>query len=308
MLSRKCGVYLITSPSKGRYVGSSKSLTKRFNRYKNYGCKNQPAILSSLKKYGFENHKVKVLMYCEEKELFFWERVFGDMYLASAEFPNGLNITLPGYGDVPQVRSKEFRQRVSEIQKKRFEDPEERRKVSERTKIALAGKKDLLSSIQKKKFEDPEQRRLMSERRKNYYKKNPDALNKMSEDAKQRFKNNPNLKEKCLSGLRKYYEENPDKKSNGLKVWRQENPNYAKEISEKLKKTYKENPELRKKASEKSKLQFANPENNVRSKKVINIETGEKFSCIRVLAERLGRKAETVSKWIRNNKIPYKYV
>lgn len=310
MLSRKCGVYLITSPSKGRYVGSSKSLTKRFNRYKNYGCKNQPAILSSLKKYGFENHKVKVLMYCEEKDLLFWERVFGDMYLASAEFPNGLNITLPGYGDVPQVRSKEFRQRVSEMQKKRFEDPEERKKISERTKIALAGKKELLSSIQKKKFEDPEQRRLMSERRKNYYKRNPDALNKMSEDAKQRFKENPALKDKCMSGIKKYYEENPGIRSINAKKIHVDNPKLGKSHSERLKNFYNQNPEYKKRASERSKLQFANPENHHASKKVINIETGETFPCVKYLAKYLGLPRQTVSNWLKGiskNKTPYRY-
>lgn len=310
MLSAKCGVYLITSPTKGRYVGSSKSLTKRFNRYKNYSCKNQPAILASLIRHRFENHKVKVLMYCEEKELFFWERVFGDLYLASVEFPNGLNITLPGYDDVPQVRSKEFRQRVSEIQKKRFQDPEERKKISEKTKLALADKKELLSLIQKKKFEDPEQRRLMSERRKNYYKRNPDALKKMSEDAKQRFKDNPEFKDKVMSGIKKYYEENPGIRSLKAKQRHINNPGLGKEHSKRLKDFYNQNPEYRKKASERSRLQFANPENHHASRKVINIETGETFPCVKSLAKHLNKPRQTVSNWLKGiceNKTPYRY-
>lgn len=306
MLNNDCGIYLIVSPTNKRYVGSSKSLKKRFNRYKNYSCSRQCAILSSLLKYKFENHKLNVLFYCEEKELLFWERVFGDLYLASADFENGLNITLPGYDDIPQLRTKEFRQRVSDIQKKRFLNPDEREKVSQRTKLALAGKKDIIRAAQKKRYENPEQRQIRSKTRKDYYKKNPDAIVKMSQDAKKRFDTNPELKEKCVTALNKYYQENPNIRSERMKLWHKTNPKF-KNQSVRLKEYYNNNPEAKLKASEKSKLQFANPENNPRSKKVVNTETGEMFSCIKLLAKHLSKKPETVTKWIKNNKIPYRY-
>ena len=305
-----CGVYLIVSPSNGRYVGSSKSLKKRFNRYKNYSCSRQSAILASLKKYGYKKHKVKVLMYCDEQELFFWERVFGDMYLALAEHPNGLNLTLPGYDDVPQVRSEEFKKRVSEIQKKRFEDPEQRKNVSTRSKKALADPsvRKKMSETHKKRFENPDERKKRSEVRKAYYKNNPEAINKLSEIAKE-AQSRPEVREKCQSALNRYYAENPNIRSERMKEWHKTNPKF-KNQGQKLKETYKNNPELRKRASEKSKLQFANPENNVRSKKVINIETGETFPCINYLAKHLNKGSSTVSRWLKNESInptPYRY-
>ena len=309
MLNENCGVYLIISPSNGRYVGSSKSLKKRFSRYKNYSCSRQSAILASLKKYGYENHKVKVLMYCEEKELYFWERVFGDIYLALAEHPNGLNLTLPGYEDVPQVRSEEFKKRVSEIQKKRFENSEQRNNISIKSKKALENPevRKKISDSQKKRFANPEKKAAYIEQRKDYYKNNTDAINRLSEIAKEANKNSE-IKEKRLSGLRKYYLENPNIRSERMKEWHKTNPNY-KNQGQKLKENYKNNLELKKILSEKAKIQFANPENNVRSKKVINIETGEIFSCINYLAKKLGKNRKTVSKWLNNqsNQSPYRY-
>jgi group I intron endonuclease len=223
-LNNNCGVYLIVSPSNGRYVGSSKSLKKRFNRYKNYSCSKQSAILASLKKYGYENHKIKILMYCEESELLFWERVFGDIYLASTNFKNGLTITLPGYNDVPQVRSEDFKKRVSKTQKKRFEKKKEREKTSKTTKNALSKIKDKISIAQKKRYECQEQRDIRSKTRIEYYKNNPEVIMKMSEDTKKRMKNNQELKERCLSGFKKYYEENPNIRSERMKKWHKENP------------------------------------------------------------------------------------
>lgn len=305
-----CGVYLIVSPSNGRYVGSSKSLKKRFNRYKNYSCSRQPAILASLKKYGYENHKVKVLMYCEEKELYFWERVFGDIYLALAEHPNGLNLTLPGYDDVPQVRSEEFRKRVSEIQKKRFENPEERKNVSTKSKKALAdlSVRKKMSETHKKRFENLDERKKRSEVRKAYYKNNPEAINKLSKIAKE-AQSRPEVRKKCQAALNRYYAENPNIRSERMKEWHKTNPNF-KNQGQKLKETYKNNPELKKILSEKAKLQFANPENHPSSRRVINIETGEKFPCVKSLAEYLRRPRQTVRNWLQGiskNPTPYRY-
>lgn len=205
-----CGVYLIISPSNGRYVGSSKSLNKRFNRYKNYSCSRQSAILASLKKYGYENHIFKVLMYCDESELLFWERVFGDIYLSSASFKNGLNITLPGYDDIPQHRTQEFKDRVSVKQKERFSNINERIKTSESTKKGFTKEvKERLSMVHKKRFENKELREQRSQVRKQYYIDNPSAKIKASEITKKIMSERPELKEKARQTFKKYYEENP---------------------------------------------------------------------------------------------------
>lgn len=210
-MNENCGVYIIINPNNKRYVGSSKSLNKRFNRYKNYSCSRQSAILASLKKYGHENHKFKILINCEEKDLLFWERVFGDIYLSSANFPNGLNITLPGYNDVPQVRADEFKKRVSDIQKNRFSNPEERIKTSLATKNGFTDEvKRKMSDLHKKRFENIELRKQRSSVRKEYYQKNPEARIRASEITKKNIEKNPNLRKIAADTFKKYYEQNPE--------------------------------------------------------------------------------------------------
>jgi hypothetical protein len=84
----------------------------------------------------------------------------------------------------------------------------------------------------------------------------------------------------------------------------------AQRKSKKLKEFYKNNPEYKKAASEKAKLQFSNPANHYASKKIINIETGETFSCAKELAKHLNKPAGTVRNWLRGdskNKTSYRY-
>lgn len=208
---KNCGVYLIISPTNGRYVGSSKSLKKRINRYKNHSCSRQSAIKASLDKYGYENHALKILYYCDEAELLFWERIFGDLYLSSAQFKNGLNITLPGYGDIPQIRSEEFRKRVSDIQKLRFQDPEQRRRTSEATKAGFTEEvKIKMSELHTKRFEDETLRKNRSDVRKKYFANNPYAKISASEITKRIMSERPELRRLAKETFAKYYADNPE--------------------------------------------------------------------------------------------------
>lgn len=312
-LNKNCGVYLIISPSGGRYVGSSKSINKRWNRYKNYSCSHQSAILSSLKKYGVESHKFKMLYYCPESELLFWERVFGDIYLASAEFSNGLNITLPGYDDVPQIRTKEFRDRVSVIQKERFKNEEQRKIVGQKSKEALNRPeiKAKLSLIHKKRFENPELRQQRSKIRKAYYDRVPEAKLAASLKTKENLASNPDLKKKAIDALTKYRADNPTAHGELMKQRYLKNPELSKINSDRLRQYYIDHPEARQLASEKSKKQFENPENNVRCKKVINIKTGEIFISAKIVAKKLGLPYTTFLNKLRGitkNDTPYKYL
>jgi group I intron endonuclease len=210
-MDNNCGVYLIISPSNGRYVGSSTNVMKRWNRYKNYSCSRQSAILASLKKYGYENHKFVFLFGCKREERLFWERIFGDMYLALADFPNGLNLTLPSYEEVPQVRSAEFRQRVSDIQKKRFEDAAQRLNTAVATKKGFTEEvKKKMSELHKKRYENPELCKHRSEVRKRFYKNNPEAREEVGARSKQLMERRPELRDKARDTFTKYYAEHPE--------------------------------------------------------------------------------------------------
>jgi group I intron endonuclease len=304
------GIYLIVNPNGKRYVGSSVNLTRRLSRYKNLSCKNQPAIYSSLKKYGYENHKVKILMHCDREDLLFWERAFGDMYLSLADFDNGLNIQLPGYDDKPRIMSEEQKKKISEQQKNRFLSEDERKRTSKSTKKGFTEEvKRKLSETHKKRFENPELRKKRSEDRKNYYIKNPEARLVAAEKTKQVYLNNPELREKSNNALKKFREENPNYHSELMKKKYLENPELAKNSSIRNKQYYIDNPEARKKASERTKLQLANGHPN--SKKIINTDTNEIFENINFLIPILGKCKNTIRKWLSNeslNPTTYKYL
>lgn len=272
-MDNNCGVYIVISPSKGRYIGSSKNLKKRFNRYKNLSCHNQYALISSFKKYGFDNHIIKVLIYCEEKELLFWERIFGDLYLSLADFKNGLNIRLPGYGEIPQSLTEEMRKRIKEGCRKRWAKTEEREKTSQRAKIALQSK-DLRDRLRESAINqwDEKARNKKSEERKKYYQDNPQLKEQYSKKIKEYRSNNPEVANRCNSALVNYYKNNPSARS------------------------------------EQAKRRFKNNPNHPTATKVINIETNQIFSSIESLAKILGVTGTTVTNRIKSKKyFPYQF-
>lgn len=68
-----CGIYCITNTINGkRYVGQSTNLRKRTNTYNN-GVFHNNHLKSSVKKYGWGNFTLKVLIYCEEDQLDYYE-------------------------------------------------------------------------------------------------------------------------------------------------------------------------------------------------------------------------------------------
>jgi len=56
------GIYKITNPKNSVYIGQSWILEKRLADYKYASrCKSQPGIYRSLKKYGYEFHKIEII-------------------------------------------------------------------------------------------------------------------------------------------------------------------------------------------------------------------------------------------------------
>ena len=54
-------IYKITSPTNKIYIGQTWNLKKRVYQYSKIKCKTQPKLYASLKKYGWENHILKVV-------------------------------------------------------------------------------------------------------------------------------------------------------------------------------------------------------------------------------------------------------
>ena len=94
-LSPMIGIYKITNPNGKVYIGKSIDIEKRYYQYKKGHAKNQTALYRSLKKYGWDSHKVEVLKECTEDQLNTLEKYYINYY-DSVE--NGLNLTYGGDG------------------------------------------------------------------------------------------------------------------------------------------------------------------------------------------------------------------
>jgi len=105
------GVYKITSPSKKIYIGSSIDIQKRIKYYNSISCKGQTKLYNSIKKYGWINHNLEILIECEADKLYSLERYYGDLYDVLSN--NGLNLILPKNNEIKIGVSEETRIKMS---------------------------------------------------------------------------------------------------------------------------------------------------------------------------------------------------
>lgn len=93
-------IYKIINPSGKIYVGKTYDLRKRINCHKCSAKKDKNIILyNSIKKYGWENHKLEVIENLEDELLndreIYWINKLGTY---KQENPNGMNMTMGGDG------------------------------------------------------------------------------------------------------------------------------------------------------------------------------------------------------------------
>ena len=111
-MDKICGIYKITSPSNKVYIGSSRNIHKRWLAYKNCS-KSQHKLFDSINNYGIEIHQFEVILECELKDLFYFERCFQEIY-NSIEY--GLNCVYVNTDEKPLVISEEVRKKMSNSQ------------------------------------------------------------------------------------------------------------------------------------------------------------------------------------------------
>jgi len=115
-------IYKITSPSGRVYIGKSYNFTNRLNQYKNGSHKNQPIIYRSIKKYGFNNHKIDVIDRFNSDKIFaagkerFWIRSYMSNICKYPNF-NGMNMTDGGEGTLGIKLSDERKKAISVFNK-----------------------------------------------------------------------------------------------------------------------------------------------------------------------------------------------
>lgn len=112
-----CGIYKITSPSGGIYIGQSIDIKSRERSYKNIKLKSQFILYNSIKKYGWENHKLDVIHECLREELNQWEIYYIKQY-DTFETKHGMNLT--SGGGAATEYSKEARERMSLAQRSKI--------------------------------------------------------------------------------------------------------------------------------------------------------------------------------------------
>ncbi len=71
-----CGIYKITNPKGSIYIGQSQNIEKRWYRYRNTTCHDQPRLYNSLIKYGADNHFFEILCHCTKEELSSLEKYY----------------------------------------------------------------------------------------------------------------------------------------------------------------------------------------------------------------------------------------
>lgn len=131
------GIYKITNPKERIYVGQSVDVQQRLKNYKYLtNCKNQIQLYNSIKKYGWNQHKVEILEECSSEELNERERYWQDFYNVITK--SGMNCRLTSTLDKTGKNSEEsnIKRALTMQGKNRGPRPD----VSERNRVVHKGK------------------------------------------------------------------------------------------------------------------------------------------------------------------------
>lgn len=123
------GIYKITNPNGRVYIGQSVNIEKRLLEYKKIRCPYQYRLLSSLKKYGPENHIFEIIEECDIDNLNARERFWQDHYEVLSE--KGLNCILTSCNSKSGEISEETKFKISNSMKGKLHSLETKMKMSE---------------------------------------------------------------------------------------------------------------------------------------------------------------------------------
>jgi group I intron endonuclease len=91
-MNKICGIYKITSPSGGIYIGQSKNIINRKWEYASLKCRDQSRLYNSLKKYGWSNHTFDIICECSESDLNELEKYYIKKF-RTFNTKHGMNLT-----------------------------------------------------------------------------------------------------------------------------------------------------------------------------------------------------------------------
>ena len=184
-------VYVHTCPNGKRYVGCTTRVKPEYRWGKNgEGYKDQ-LFGKAIRKYGWNNFQHEAWELTCESEMYYAEKYL-IAYYHTTESEFGYNISSGGEkSSLGCIRSEEYRKRISEAAKKKWTNPEYRKKMSEVRK-GKPGKphsketRKKMSQAQKERCSNPEVRKRISETLKDWY-RSEEAKKKKSETQKKNW-------------------------------------------------------------------------------------------------------------------------
>lgn len=141
------GVYAIINPKEQIYIGSTTNFKRRFYQYKGMYEKSQKKLYNSFKKYGVENHKFIIIDFCDFDSLYERERYWGEYYQV-LDRDKGLNLSLPGVGEIKKAYSEETRKKIGDAHRGKTISEEQKKIMLN----AVKGKKQTQEHINKRKM------------------------------------------------------------------------------------------------------------------------------------------------------------
>jgi hypothetical protein len=284
-------IYKIEFPNGKNYIGqTTTSIEQRKREHKSSAKKSKTTILlyNALRKYDMIEtfELIQIDSADTMEELSEKEMKYILEYNSFYRHGKGYNMTYGGEGCNGYVFTEEDRQKISEAQTKRFDDPKEREKSSEagikrfqddeerlrhgkRMKQRMIDNPALsekFSESQKKRFDDPKEREKSSEAGIKRFKDNPEAGQKHSETMKQHYVDNPGAKEKLKLMQEQHWgiEENRQKQSERTTKYHEENPDAGKKHSEFMRKRFEDRPEIRTEMSKRTKQLYEDPKHKIK--------------------------------------------
>lgn len=144
-MSKKIGIYKITSPKGRVYIGQSINISKRFKTYSQnwfLSSTKQPKLINSLNKYGADNHLFEIIEICRKSELNDKERFYQEKFNTVS---SGLNCVFVDSSNKPHEKSLETRLKISKANKGRVVSETTKSKIS----ASLTGRKHSESTKKK---------------------------------------------------------------------------------------------------------------------------------------------------------------
>lgn len=205
-LDRLGGIYIITSPSGKKYIGSAKNFYNRWKAHRSNlraGHHHSPPLQRAYNKYGPANLSYKILLICAEEDLIMYEQIFLDGYQPEYNIAK-----IAGHPTLGRKASAETRAKQSAATKGRPLRPEHSAAIA----AAWTPERRLAQAERSRKMQlSPESRARAAAKRRGT-KHSEETCKKLKESWATRRKNEKAFQEtrrKTSESLKKHFSANP---------------------------------------------------------------------------------------------------